>query len=286
MRFFLLILFTVFATSCKTENSVNHQNVNVNSTINTNKTVYSPSQTMCKIPVYTYEIVNTFKHDSKAFTQGLVFHNGFLYESTGQKGDSTVRKVEINSGRVLQNHDLSDNYFAEGMTVLNDRIYQITWQDYTAFVYDVNDFKLLKEFKYQGEGWGLTDDGTNLIMSDGTHVIRIVDPETFKTTRTLVILDENGKPLLDLNELEFVKGEIWANVWHSEKIGKPNHIVRIEPNSGKLLGWINLQGISPDDVERDSENTLNGIAYDEIGDRIFVTGKKWRNLYEIKLKAK
>ncbi len=286
MRFFLLILFTVFATSCKTENSVNHQNVNVNSTINTNKTVNSPSQTMGKIPVYTYEIVNTFKHDSKAFTQGLVFHNGFLYESTGQKGDSTVRKVEINSGRVLQNHDLSDNYFAEGMTVLNDRIYQITWQDYTAFVYDVNDFKLLKEFKYQGEGWGLTDDGTNLIMSDGTHVIRIVDPETFKTTRTLVILDENGKPLLDLNELEFVKGEIWANVWHSEKIGKPNHIVRIEPNSGKLLGWINLQGISPDDVERDSENTLNGIAYDEIGDRIFVTGKKWRNLYEIKLKAK
>ncbi len=140
--------------------------------------------------------------------------------------------------------------------------------------------------KYHGEGWGLTDDGTNLIMSDGTHVIRIVDPETFKTTRTLVVLDENGKPLLDLNELEYVKGEIWANIWHSERIGKPNHIARIDPNSGKLLGWINLQGISPDDVGRDSENTLNGIAYDETGDRIFVTGKKWRNLYEIKLKAK
>jgi glutaminyl-peptide cyclotransferase len=285
MRFFLLILFTVFATSCKTENSVNRQNVNVNSTINTNNTANSPSQTTGKIPVYTYEIVKTFKHDSKAFTQGLVFHNGFLYESTGQKGDSTVRKVEINSGRVLQKQDLSDDYFAEGMTILNDRIYQVTWQENTAFVYDVNDFKLLKELKYQGEGWGLTDDGTNLIMSDGTHVIRIVDPETFKTTRTLVVLDENGKPLLDLNELEYVKGEIWANVWHSEKIGKPNHIARIDPNSGKLLGWINLQGISPDDVERDNENTLNGIAYDETSDRIFVTGKKWRNLYEIKLKA-
>jgi len=285
MRFFLLILFTVFATSCKTENSVNRQNVNVNSTINTNNTANSPSQTTGKIPVYTYEIVKTFKHDSKAFTQGLVFHNGFLYESTGQKGDSTVRKVEINSGRVLQKQDLSDDYFAEGMTVLNERIYQVTWQENTAFVYDVNDFKLLKELKYQGEGWGLTDDGTNLIMSDGTHVIRIVDPETFKTTRTLVVLDENGKPLLDLNELEYVKGEIWANVWHSEKIGKPNHIARIDPNSGKLLGWINLQGISPDDVERDNENTLNGIAYDETSDRIFVTGKKWRNLYEIKLKA-
>jgi len=285
MRFFLLILFTVFATSCKTENSVNRQNVNVNSTINTNNTANSPSQTTGKIPVYTYEIVKTFKHDSKAFTQGLVFHNGFLYESTGQKGDSTVRKVEINSGRVLQKQDLSDDYFAEGMTILNDRIYQVTWQENTAFVYDVNDFKLLKELKYQGEGWGLTDDGTNLIMSDGTHVIRIVDPETFKTTRTLVVLDENGKPLLDLNELEYVKGEIWANVWHSEKIGKPNHIARINPNSGKLLGWINLQGISPDDVERDNENTLNGIAYDETSDRIFVTGKKWRNLYEIKLKA-
>lgn len=286
MRFFLLILFTVSATSCKTENSVNRQNVNVNSTINTNKTANSPSQTTGKIPVYTYEIVNTFKHDSKAFTQGLVFHNSFLYESTGQKGDSTVRKVEINSGRVLQKQDLSDDYFAEGMTVLNERIYQITWQENTAFVYDVNDFKLLKELKYQGEGWGLTDDGTNLIMSDGTHVIRIVDPETFKTTRTLVVLDENGKPLLNLNELEYVKGEIWANVWHSEQIGKPNHIARIDQNSGKLLGWINLQGISPDDVERDNENTLNGIAYDETGDRIFVTGKKWRNLYEIKLKAK
>jgi len=286
MRFFLLILFTVFATSCKTENSVNRQNVNVNSTINTNNTANSPSQTTGKIPVYTYEIVKTFKHDSKAFTQGLVFHNGFLYESTGQKGDSTVRKVEINSGRVLQKQDLSDDYFAEGMTVLNERIYQVTWQENTAFVYDVNDFKLLKELKYQGEGWGLTDDGTNLIMSDGTHVIRIVDPETFKTTRTLVVLDENGKPLLNLNELEYVKGEIWANVWHSEQIGKPNHIARIDQNSGKLLGWINLQGISPDDVERDNENTLNGIAYDETGDRIFVTGKKWRNLYEIKLKAK
>jgi len=286
MRFFFLILFAVFAISCKTENSVNHQNVNVNSIINTNKTANSPGQTPGKIPVYTYEIVNTFKHDSKAFTQGLVFYNGFLYESTGQKGDSTVRKVEINSGRVLQNHDLSDAYFAEGMTILNDRIYQITWQENTAFVYDVNDFKLLKELKYQGEGWGLTDDETNLIMSDGTHVIRVIDPETFKTTRTLVVLDENGKPLLDLNELEYVKGEIWANIWHSEKIGKPNHIARIDPNSGKLLGWINLQGISPDDVERDNENTLNGIAYDEIGDRIFVTGKKWRNLYEIKLKAK
>ncbi len=127
MRFFLLILFTVFATSCKTENSVNRQNVNVNSTINTNNTANSPSQTTGKIPVYTYEIVKTFKHDSKAFTQGLVFHNGFLYESTGQKGDSTVRKVEINSGRVLQKQDLSDDYFAEGMTVLNERIYQVSW---------------------------------------------------------------------------------------------------------------------------------------------------------------
>jgi glutamine cyclotransferase len=150
----------------------------------------------------------------------------------------------------------------------------------------LNDFKPLQEFKYSGEGWGLTNDKTNLIMSDGTHVIRIIEPETFKLVRTLVVLDETGKPLLDLNELEYVKGEIWANIWHSEKIGKPNHIVRIDPNSGKLLGWIDLQGISPEDVRRDSENTLNGIAYDEAGDRIFVTGKNWRNLFEIKIKAK
>jgi glutaminyl-peptide cyclotransferase len=254
-----------------------------------NLTNANSTKTTTSIPVYTYEIVNTFKHDSKAFTQGLFVHNGFLYESTGQYGDSTIRKVEIESGKVLQKQDLLEDYFAEGTTILNGKIYQLTWQDGKAFVYDAETFKLLKEFDYPGEGWGLTDDGKNLYMTDSTHIVRVVDPETFKTIRTLVVLREDGKPLMSINELEFIKGEIWANVWHSEKpetLGKPNYIARIDPQSGKLLGWIDLGGISPDDVERNSENTLNGIAYDEATDRIFVTGKKWKKLFEIKVKAK
>lgn len=236
------------------------------------------------LPVYSYEIVNTYKHDPRAFTQGLAFKNGFLYESTGQRGESTLRKVDIETGKVLKKYDLAEDYFGEGMTILGNEIYQITWQEGTAFVYDLNNFTPLRQLKYAGEGWGLTTDGTNLFMSDGTHVIRIVDPKTFQTTRTIVVFQEDGKPLFKINELEFVKEELWANVWHSEQIGKPNHIARIDPTSGKLLGWINLDGISPDDTKEDDENTLNGIAYDAEADRIFVTGKNWKKLFEIKLK--
>ena len=262
-----------------TPNRTNNNAANINSV-----------KTSADIPVYTYEIVNQFKHDSNAFTQGLVMHNGFFYESTGEYGDSTLRKVEIESGKVLQKKDLSEDYFAEGMTILNGKIYQVTWKEKTGFVYDLNDFKLLKEFPYQGEGWGLTNDGKNLILSDGTHVIRFLDPETFQTVRTITVLREGGKPQLDLNELEYVKGEIWANIWRAEDpqiLGKPNYIARIDPNSGKILGWIDLGNISPEDVRRDpSSNTLNGIAYDEAADRIFVTGKNWKKLFEIKIKPK
>jgi glutaminyl-peptide cyclotransferase len=173
----------------------------------------------------------------------------------------------------------------------------LTWRDGKAFQYDLNDFKLLKEFNYQGEGWGLTNDETNLIMIDGTHIIKFIDPETFNVTRKIAVLQENGKPLFLLNELEYIKGEIWANIWHSEEtqtgtyqgvlpnLGKPNYIARINPETGKIVGWIDLANISPDDTT-DSENTLNGIAYDAANDRIFVTGKKWKKLFEIKLKQK
>ena len=243
------------------------------------------------MPTYTYEIVKTYPHDRKAFTQGLVFHDGLLYESAGEYNESTLRKVDPSTGKVLQKYDLPREYFAEGMTILGDKIFQITWREHAAFVYDVKDFKLLKEMSYAGEGWGLTNDGTNLIMSDGTHVIRIVNPETFQTIRTIAVFRENGRPLMDLNELEYVKGEIWANVWHSENpetLGRPNHIARIDPANGKLLGWIDLSRISPDDQDDESEreNTLNGIAYDDAADRIFVTGKNWKNLFEITIKPK
>jgi glutamine cyclotransferase len=156
-------------------------------------------------------------------------------------------------------------------------------------VFDAKDFKLLQEFEYQGEGWGMTTDGTNLIYGQGTHILKFMDPNTFKTVRTLPVFREDGRPLMQINELEWIKGEIWGNIWHSEQpdiLGKPNYIVRIDPANGKVLGWIDLAGISPEDVERDPENTLNGIAYDAANDRIFVTGKNWKKLFEIKIKPK
>lgn len=247
------------------------------------------------VPVYGYEVVKSYPHDGNAFTQGLFFHNGSLYESTGERGESTIRKVELETGKVLQKWDLPREDFGEGSTVIGDKIYMITWQNGIGRVFDLRDFKLLREFSYQGEGWGLTTDGTNLIMSQGTHVIKTLDPETFKQVKTIPVMREDGRPLMNINELEWVKGEIWANIWHSERseiLGKPNHIARIDPVTGKLLGWINLQGISPDDqpppnsgddYHPKAENTLNGIAYDAAGDRIFVTGKNWKKLYEIKL---
>ncbi len=298
MRLYFTIFVFLFLAACDDK----MPNTNTNSIAagknNSNLANTTTAKTNEQAPVYTYEIVNTFKHDSDAFTQGLIFNNGFLYESTGHQGDSTLRKVDLQSGKVLQKHKLDDDIFAEGMTALNGKIYQVSWRDGVAFVYDLSNFKVLKELKYAGEGWGLTTDGTNLLMSDGTHIIKVIEPETFKIVRSVPILQENGKPLYLLNELEYVKGEIWANIWHSEEkqtdttqgqmpnIGKPNYIARINPESGKVVGWIDLANISPEDSGKDSENTLNGIAYDTASDRIFVTGKNWKKLFEIKIKPK
>ncbi len=172
-------------------------------------------------------------------------------------------------------------YFGEGITILGDKIFQITWQEGKAFVYDLNDFKLLNEFRYSGEGWGLTHDGANLIMSDGTHVIRFINPETFETVRTITVLDEKSKPVLEINELEYIKGEIWANIWEQ------GWIMRIDPATGKLLGKIDLTKLADEQMSKDKEaDVLNGIAYDESTDRIFITGKKWKNLFEIRIKPK
>jgi glutaminyl-peptide cyclotransferase len=286
MQFTLLILISTLAFAC--DKPANKPNTNV-TTNNTNINAGNTATAMKKeVPVYTYEVVKTYKHDPKAFTEGLQFYNGFLYESTGEEGKSTLRKVELESGKVLQNYNLPREIFGEGTTVFKDKIYQLSWRNQTAFVYDMN-FKLLREFKYQGEGWGLTNDGTNLIMTDSTHVIRFVNPETFEVVRTLPVIREDGKPQMWINELEYIKGELWANIWQSEKpdvLGKPNYIARIDPNSGKILGWIDLDNISPEDSGEDYENSLNGIAYDEAADRIFVTGKNWKRLFEIKIKAK
>jgi glutaminyl-peptide cyclotransferase len=275
----ILLMAAIILTNCSSSPEPNKNSASAGNT----------PRPVSTVPTYTYEIVNTFPHDPKAFTQGLVVHNGVFYESTGQYEESTLRKVDIVSGKVIQQIKLGDDFFGEGMTIFGDKIYQITWREGTAFVYDLADMKPVKEFRYSGDGWGLTHDGTNLIMSDGTHILRFVDPETFQTVRTITVNREDGRPLMQLNELEYVNGEIWANIWHSENpatLGRPNHIARIDPASGKLLGYIDLSGISPDDQRRNSENTLNGIAYDDANDRIFVTGKQWSKLYEIRIKPK
>ncbi len=247
------------------------------------------------VPVYGYEVVKAYPHDPNAFTEGLFYHDGFLYESTGEN-PASIRKVEIETGKVVQNWNLPKEDFGEGIAMIGDKIYMLTWRQQLGRVFDAKDFKLLKEFSYQGEGWGMTTDGTNLILDQSTHVLKVMDPETFKTVKTIPVFREDGKPLMQLNELEMIKGELWANVWHSEKpdiLGKPNYIARIDPNSGKLLGWIDLGGISPDDQPKadkmfdqgdpKAENTLNGIAYDAEKERIFVTGKRWKKLYEIRI---
>jgi glutaminyl-peptide cyclotransferase len=287
MRLYFLILFVFLSMACSKEPSGSNVHMNVSkSNVNAVKSTVQPTTS---VPVYTYEIVKTYNHDPKAFTQGLFFHDGFLYEGTGGEGRSNLRKVELETGKVVQQQDLDDDSFGEGATLLNGKIYQLTWQEETAYVYDAQTLEPIKQFRYQGDGWGLANDGKNLYMTDSTHVVRVLDPETFQPVRMISVFREDGKPLMQINELEFVKGELWANIWHSEDpriLGKPNTIARIDPQTGKLLGWIDLDGISPEDVKRNSENTLNGIAYDAVNDRIFVTGKNWRKLFEIKVKPK
>lgn len=294
MRFYLMMLLAFAALSC----SEAPKNSSPNSTVNKNASNSNSKQG--PLPTYTYQIVKSYPHDAKAFTQGLIFRDGFLYEGTGEYEESTLRKVEIATGKVVQKFDLRDEIFGEGIAAIGDKLYQISWRNGLAWEYNLSDFKMLREMKYTGEGWGLTTDGTQLIMSDGTHLLKFIDPQTFKTTRTVPVMQDNGKPLYLLNELEWVKGEIWANIWHSEdtmtgttqgrmpNLGRPNTIARIDPESGQVTGWIDLASISPEDQDEDSEseNTLNGIAYDEAGDRIFVTGKRWKKLYEIKVVPK
>ena len=286
MRLFIALLSCALAFGCS--GSANNAKPNINAA-NANKAKPGP------LPVYGYEIVKAYPHDPNAFTEGLFFNNGFLYESTGgdKPGESSIRKVDIETGKVLQKWELPADDFGEGSAMIGDKIYQLTWRKGLGRVFNATTLKVIKEFNYQGDGWGMTTDGTNLYFTQSTHVIKVADPENFKTIRTITVMQENGAPLMQINELEWIKGEIWGNIWHSEQkeiLGKPNYIARIDPVSGKLLGWIDLAGISPDDQPKGNdpydvktENTLNGIAYDAATDRIFVTGKKWKKLYEIKL---
>jgi glutaminyl-peptide cyclotransferase len=224
-----------------------------------------------------YQIVHTYPHDPKAFTQGLVFVDGHLYESTGRNGESSLRLVDLATGQVLQRHDLPPAYFAEGLTAWGSDLIQLTWTTHIGFVYDHFSFSLRRTFPIEGEGWGLTHDDRQLILSDGTSFLRFLDPKSFRIVHKLKVTDQSGQAVDNLNELEYVRGEIYANIWHSDEI------VRISPRTGKILGRIDLRGILDKRELNDADAVLNGIAYDDAGDRLFVTGKLWPKLFEIRV---
>lgn len=225
-----------------------------------------------------YRVVHAYPHDSRAFTQGLIYLDGHLYESTGLKGESSLRMEDLDSGKIEQYAAAPAQYFGEGLASWGSTLIQLTWQSGIAFVYDRFSFRLLRTFHYPGEGWGLTQDGKRLILSDGTSTLRFLDPATFREVRRITVRS-NGVPVTRLNELEYIHGEIYANIWYSDRIA------RISPASGKVLGWIDLSGLLSSGERTNPDAVLNGIAYDAQHDRLFVTGKLWPKIFEIKIVA-
>jgi len=230
-----------------------------------------------RAPRMSYVVVHTYAHDPRAFTQGLEFVDGFLYEGTGLNGRSSIRKVKLETGEVVQQRQLSSEHFGEGITIWKSSLFELTWQSHLAFVYDRHTFAPKRTFSYPGEGWGLTHDNASLIMSDGTASLRFLNPETFAVKRRLTVTD-GGVPVERLNELECVKGEIFANVWQTDRIA------RISPTTGRVTGWIDLAGLLSAADRASGTDVLNGIAYDAQRDRLFVTGKLWPKLFEISLR--
>jgi glutaminyl-peptide cyclotransferase len=238
----------------------------------------TPQTPTATLPIFGFTVVRAYPHDRQAYTQGLEFVDGVLYEGTGLNGRSTIRKVKLETGEVVQRRAIASTHFGEGITVFKSELFQLTWQSGVAFVYDRATFMPKKTFKYAGEGWGLTHDATQLIMSDGTEFIRFLDPVTFSERRRIRVTGV-GQPVKNLNELEYVNNEIFANVWLTD------YIARIDPVSGRVNGYIDLRGLlPPQEVSNDA--VLNGIAYDAAGDRLFVTGKLWPRLFEIRITRK
>ena len=229
------------------------------------------------VPVLGIKVVKTYPHDPHAFTQGLEYYGGFLYESTGETGQSSVRKIELETGKVLQKKELGSAYFGEGLTIFQGKIYQLTWLTKIGFVYDVGTFRKLREFHFYGEGWGLAHDAKNLILSDGTNTLRFLDPETFAVVRKLEVND-GKEAVTNLNELEYIGDEIYANVWHA------NRIARIDARSGQVRAWIDCSAIAAEE-QKEPEGVLNGIAYDSARHKLFVTGKDWAHLFEIRVEG-
>lgn len=234
------------------------------------------SPTPQAIPVYSYRILHVYPHDPAAFTQGLVYEDGVLYEGTGLRGRSSLRRVALATGEVLQQRDLPDQLFGEGITIWGDAVIQLTWQSHVGFVYDKASFDLRRQFRYPTEGWGITHDGTRLIMSDGTATLHFWDPATLAEIGQVKVYDDAG-PVTRLNELEYVRGEIYANIWQTDRVA------RIDPQTGRVVGWIDLGGLLNKGETGQPVDVLNGIAYDPDGGRLFVTGKLWPSLFEIEL---
>jgi glutamine cyclotransferase len=230
------------------------------------------------VPTLSASVVKTYPHDPAAFTQGLEYYRGYLYESTGIVGESSVRKVALDTGEVLKKVGLPSPYFGEGLTIFQGKIYQLTWLSKTGFVYDAQSFRQTGRFHYESEGWGLTHDENSLIMSDGTNQLHFLDPASFAITRTIEVYSDR-EAVANLNELEYINGEIFANVWHSPRIA------RIDPRSGQVRAWIDLSAIVAKE-QHGAEDVLNGIAYDKVKNRIFITGKRWPDILEIKLEPR
>ena len=236
----------------------------------------TPGQTASAQKI-AYEVVDSFPHDPDAFLQGLVWHEGGFYESTGLFGESTLRRVEFPSGKVLKKINLSSDLFGEGVALAGDQLVQLTWQSHRGFVYERETFRMVREFSYPTEGWGITFDGTNLIMSDGSNTLTYLDAQTYQPVKKLTVT-MNGRPVMELNELEFIEGEIWSNVWQTDMI------LRIDPQTGRVTSYLDMRGVLPREFRTGREDVLNGIAYDAERKRIFISGKKWPRIIEIRLK--
>lgn len=260
-----LLIFSVvlFVVSCQSENKVKPEEKTSNG-----KDI--------SVQKYSYTVVNAYPHDPKAFTQGLIYDHGFLYEGTGLMGQSSIRKVELETGKILKQIKIPDEYFGEGLTVQDNKIIQLTWQSKKGFVYDKNNFKKIDDFSYSTEGWGITHDGHRFIMSDGTSKIYFLNFKDFQVDKSIEVR-YGDTPVSQLNELEFIKGELYANIWQTDQIAI------ISTKTGKVTGWIDLTGLLKEGESQQPVDVLNGIAYDSQKDRLFVTGKLWPKLFEIKL---
>ncbi|MBN1387808.1 MAG: glutaminyl-peptide cyclotransferase [Bacteroidales bacterium] len=226
--------------------------------------------------LYSYRVINMYPHDINAYTQGLVYHDGYLYESTGGEGKSTLRKVEIETGKIMKIHNLESKFFGEGLVLYDGRLFQLTWRNNVGFVYDIQSFEEIKRVHYTTQGWGLTSNDRELIMSDGTNKLYFLEPEYFTVVSSIEVYDDKSH-VWQLNELEYINGEIWANIYTTDRIA------RIDPSTGKVLAYIDLTGILPDEDRHPELAELNGIAWDEDNDRLFITGKNWPRLFEIEL---